>query len=178
MSKRLTLALTLPLVLVACGKAAPKEDRGPSETISSAKPSPNSLPPPTIATAQATAATPSPTATAAPQQVGGLRRPKARVRAASTSSMTGRLSPEQVESAVSDNIDRFASCADSDVTVSLRALVAETGKVVNASAGRSTPDEARVRDCVVSAFKAIQFPASPDGKSAPIEFDLVLSPAS
>jgi hypothetical protein len=92
--------------------------------------------------------------------------------------MSGRLSPEQVESAVSDNIDRFAPCTDTDVTVSLRALVAETGKVVNASAGRSTPDEARVRDCVVSAFKAIQFPASPDGKSAPIEFDLVLSASS
>jgi hypothetical protein len=156
------------LLLSACSEAGSKKadyDNAPpaeakqKEPLSSARPQP--------------ATDGQPAATASPKPTG--RKPRASVRAASTTSMSGRLTTQQVESAVADNIDRFASCSDGDVTVTLRALVADTGKVVNASAGRSTPDEARVRDCVVSAFKSIQFPSSPDGKSAPIEFDLMLS---
>jgi hypothetical protein len=103
---------------------------------------------------------------------------KASVHAASTSSMSGRISPEQVESAVADHIDIFATCTNDDVTVSLKALITDKGKVTDVSARRSTPDLAKLRDCVVTAFKTIQFPASSDGKSVPIEFDLVLSPSS
>ncbi len=103
---------------------------------------------------------------------------KATIKAATTASMSGQFTPEQLELSVSDNIDAFSHCSDSDVTVSLRALIAGTGKVMNASAQRSVPDDARMRDCVVDAFKGIQFPANHDGKSAPITFDLVLSAPS
>ncbi len=100
---------------------------------------------------------------------------RASVRAASTASMSGRISREVVESAVASHIELFASCSDADATVSLKALIADSGRVTDASARWSAPDVAGLRDCVVAAFKTIQFPSSTDGKSAPIEFDLTLS---
>ncbi len=92
--------------------------------------------------------------------------------------MSGRVSAEQVERAVSDNIDRFEPCTTEETTVTVRALIGATGKVVDASSARSAPDDARLRDCVVAAFRDLTFPSSTDGRSAPIVFDLVLSPPS
>jgi hypothetical protein len=103
---------------------------------------------------------------------------KARVEAASTQSMGGRLTPAQVEDAVEQSFQSFAACSSSDSTVTVRAVIAGTGKVLDASSIHSSPDDARLRDCVVSAFRQIIFPTSSDGRSVPISFDLVLAPAS
>jgi len=113
-----------------------------------------------------------------PEKPEEKRKARASVRAASTESLSGQFTPEQLERAVADNVDAFAHCSDGDVTVSLHALIAATGKVVSASSTRSVPDDAKMRDCVLDAFRTIQFPASHDGKSSPITFDLVLSAPS
>lgn len=103
---------------------------------------------------------------------------KAHVQAASTTSMGGRLTTAQVEDAVEQSFQTFAACSSSDSTITVRAVIAGTGKVLDASSIHSSPDDARLRDCVVSAFRQITFPTSSDGRSVPISFDLVLAPAS
>ena len=146
------------------------------EKLRGIKPSGESPPPPPKSACKCVAG--DPLCSCIPDDATKTGKKKASVHAASTSSMSGRISPQQVESAVTDHIDVFASCTSDDVTVSLKALITDKGKVTDVSARRSTPDLAKLRDCVVTAFKTIQFPASSDGKSVPIEFDLVLSPSS
>ncbi|MFO0613675.1 MAG: hypothetical protein U0414_13855 [Polyangiaceae bacterium] len=105
----------------------------------------------------------------------GGKRLRGRVKAATAASASGRLSASDVEAAIDANIGALGACVgDEGAVVTLRALVAPSGQVVEASASRSTPDDPRLRDCVVAAFRRISFPGSTGGAASPLAFDLSL----
>lgn len=104
-----------------------------------------------------------------------LAKKRATVKAASASSASGRITMSEVESAIDAHIDEFAKCStEPSATVALRAVVSPSGKVLEASSQRSSPDDPRLRDCVVAAFRALSFPASTGGAPAPLSFELAV----
>lgn len=112
--------------------------------------------------------------TAAPTPL--RHRKRAQVKAANAQAASGRLTLTQVETAIDESFDQFSKCSrGDDATVSVRALVAPSGKVIEASSTRSTPDDPAMRDCVVSAFRGLQFPAANGGAPAPLSFELVVA---
>lgn len=105
----------------------------------------------------------------------GGRRVHGKVKAASASSASGRLSTADVESVVDANIDQLGACIEgAGAVVTIRALVAPSGKVIEASAPKSSPDDPRVRDCVAQAFKRLEFPSAAGGTNTPLALDLSL----
>jgi hypothetical protein len=96
--------------------------------------------------------------------------------AAETMSDSGQLTADQVDSAISDQFDGFARCSAAESVVSVRATVGPDGRVLDVSAGRSTPDDAHLRDCVVIAFRSLQFPKSQAAWPTRLAFDLRLTP--
>jgi hypothetical protein len=96
--------------------------------------------------------------------------------AAQTENMAGRLSAESVEAAVGASGDLLGRCTTSYATVSARILVAANGQVIDANVGQSSPDDARMRDCVVAALKKMKFASS--GDTVPLSFRLAINPAS
>jgi len=96
--------------------------------------------------------------------------------AAETMSDSGELTAEQVDSAISDQFDGFARCSAAESVVAVRATVGPDGRVLDVSAGRSTPDDAHLRDCVVIAFRSLQFPKTQAAWPTRLAFDLRLTP--
>lgn len=94
--------------------------------------------------------------------------------AATTKSLSGRLSSADVEGVVTGAIDRFAKCTTVDLTVEIKAVIGGDGRVVEVKIPRSQPDDPRARDCVGASFKELAFPKSSDKKSSPIAFELNL----
>jgi len=96
--------------------------------------------------------------------------------AAETMSNSGQLTADQVDSAISDQFDGFARCSTAESVVAVRATVGPDGRVLDVSAGRSTPDDAHLRDCVVIAFRSLQFPKTQAAWPTRLAFDLRLTP--
>lgn len=117
-----------------------------------------------------------PEATTETAPVPARRGKRATVKAASAQAASGRLTLTEVETAIDESFDQFSKCSSGDdATVSLRAVVAPSGKVIEVSSTRSTPDDPRMRDCVVTAFRALQFPAVNGAAPAPLSFELVVA---
>lgn len=149
------------------GDAAKMEKRAPASSASPYFRSPETGAPESIGGIDATSAP-----TPAPMR----HRKRAQVKAASAQSASGRLTLSQVETAIDESFDLFSKCSrGDDATVSVRALVAPSGKVIEASSTRSTPDDPAMRDCVVSAFRGLQFPAANGAAPAPLSFELVVA---
>lgn len=96
--------------------------------------------------------------------------------AATTQSLSGRLNESQVGQVVTAGIDAFATCTRIDATVTVSLNIDAEGRVGEAVAARSEPDDAKMRDCVVRGFKTLKFPRSTDGRGSPVRFELRLSP--
>ena len=96
--------------------------------------------------------------------------------AATTTSLSGRLTGAQIEEVVGNDIDAFAKCTKTDATVGIKAIVSGDGKVLEVGAPRSDPDNPQLRDCVTQAFSKLVFPRSNDNRSSPLAFDLSLKP--
>lgn len=96
--------------------------------------------------------------------------------AATTRSLSGRLNEAEVGQVVSEGIDAFATCTRIDASVSLSLNIDAEGRVGEAVAARSEPDDAKMRDCVVRAVKTLKFPRSTDGRGSPVRFELRLTP--
>lgn len=79
-------------------------------------------------------------------------------RAATASALGGKLSADQVNAVIDANFDRLSACSDDEVVVSVRATVSTEGRVIEASAIRSTPDDPRIRDCIATTFRSLEFP--------------------
>jgi hypothetical protein len=94
--------------------------------------------------------------------------------AATTKSLSGRLSSADVEGVVTGAIDRFSRCTTVDLTVEIKAVIGGDGRVIEVKIPRSQPDDPRARDCVGASFKELSFPKSSDNKSSPIAFELNL----
>lgn len=142
-------------------------------------------PPPTLPDASAAAqdAQPEdergPPRRGAPERFGGGKRLRSKVKSATASSASGRLSSSQVESVIDANIDQLGACVGVEgAVVTIRALVSPSGKVLEATSPKSSPDDPRVRDCVAQAFKHLEFPSATGGANAPLAFDLSLESAS
>lgn len=97
---------------------------------------------------------------------------RARPRAATASALGGKLSADQVNAVIDANFDRLSSCSNSEAIVSIRATVSTEGRVLEASAVRSTPDDPRIRDCIASTFKTLEFPRIASEWPTRLSFDL------
>lgn len=157
-------------LLAGCGEEKASEPASATHAAPEKKPSTpafgSAAPPFDAPPATATAPIP-------PPRVGPKKR-RASVKAASAQAASGRLTLAQVEEAIDANLDALSSCTSDEVVITMKALVGANGKVIEASATRSSPDDPRVRDCVATAFKKISFPASSGGAPAPLSFDLSL----
>jgi outer membrane biosynthesis protein TonB len=96
--------------------------------------------------------------------------------AATAHSLSGRISEAEVGQVVNAGISAFGPCSRLDATVTVNLQIDAEGRVGDASAARSDPDDAKMRDCVVRAFKTLRFPKSADGRSSPVRFELRLTP--
>ncbi len=95
---------------------------------------------------------------------------------ASTKSLTDRLSSSQLEQVVSDNIEKLVPCTKTDATLNVHATVAPEGNVLEASSDTSSPDDAKMRDCVVKVLKRLSFPKAQGIHPSPVTFELSLKP--
>jgi hypothetical protein len=89
----------------------------------------------------------------------------------------GRIPEEDVRSAITKGQESFRPCLTQDVTIRLVASVLPSGAVGEAKSERSSPDDPRVRDCIVTAFMKLRFPTgwAKDGTApARIAVDLSL----
>jgi hypothetical protein len=107
-------------------------------------------------------------------ELGRERKPKPR--AATTSSASGNLSAEQVDQVVSQSGDLFARCSPIEAVINVHATVDTDGRVLAASASRSAPDDARMRDCVTAAFRSLSFPKIEAAWPTQFAFDLRVTP--
>jgi hypothetical protein len=96
---------------------------------------------------------------------------------ARTESLSGNLTQQQADSTVAAASDRFVGClrGSNQANVNVSALIASNGQVVKASASRSSPDDARMRDCVVAQFKTLTFPGTGSSYDTSFVFELALT---
>lgn len=87
----------------------------------------------------------------------------------------GRVTRESITQVLSENLERFRPCAKADAKVELRLTLGPAGSVASAEAPRSQPDDARLRDCVVDAVRALRFPRDPGSDTSVVSFELVLT---
>lgn len=87
----------------------------------------------------------------------------------------GQVTREAIARVVSDNLERFRPCATSDAKVELRLTLGPAGSVASAESPRSQPDDARLRDCVVDAARALRFPRDPGSEVSVLSFELALT---
>jgi hypothetical protein len=104
------------------------------------------------------------------------RRPKPE--SATTSSASGTLTAEQVDDVVSKSGDLFARCSRIEAVINVHATVDTDGHVLAASATRSAPDDARMRDCVTQMFRSLSFPPVDAASPTRCAFDLRVTPRS
>lgn len=93
-------------------------------------------------------------------------------RAATATALGGKLNADQVNAVIDANFDRLSACSDGEVVVSVRATVSTEGRVIEASAIRSTPDDPRIRDCIATTFRTLEFPRVASEWPTRLSFDL------
>ncbi len=70
----------------------------------------------------------------------------------------GRLSAEEVRAVIAKNAESFRKCLSGDASVRVSASITTSGAVGEAKSERSTPDDQRLRECVLAVFTKITFP--------------------
>ncbi|MFO0611772.1 MAG: hypothetical protein U0414_04230 [Polyangiaceae bacterium] len=121
--------------------------------------------------------TPPPNTSAAPQgePIGkDFKHDPNRVGAAQTTSGAGKMSRESIEAALGRSEDSFGQCVESSSTFSARVTVAPNGSVSEARVTQSSPDDARVRDCLTEALRRLSFPST--NAPVPLSFSLAIDP--
>jgi hypothetical protein len=96
---------------------------------------------------------------------------------------TGRLPPEIIQRVVRENFEVFRKCyeaglgRDAKLTgrVTVRFVIGRDGKVSNVVDGGSDIADAAVRECVLTAFYGLQFPA-PEGGIVTVVYPIMLAP--
>ncbi len=96
--------------------------------------------------------------------------------AATTTSLGVELSEDDVNQAIAPKMRSLRSCASTDSSISMRLAVAPGGKVAEATATRSMPDDPRLRDCVERNFRGVTFGASSRDHGTALSFELELKP--
>ena len=107
-----------------------------------------------------------------------------RLRAAGTTTVSGRLPPELIQRVVRQNYGRFRACYENGLRtnpnltgrVTARFIIGRDGGVSNAANGGSDLPDSGVVSCVVSAFYGLSFPA-PEGGIVTVSYPLMLTPS-
>ena len=108
---------------------------------------------------------------------GGAAEPeKATPASASTTNLGTELSEVDVNTAIAPQLRALRACALTDSLVSIRLSLAPGGRVAEATATRSSPDDARLRDCVEAVFRGLTFHASSKERGTALSFELELRP--
>jgi hypothetical protein len=107
---------------------------------------------------------------------GGAQGEHATPAAATTTSLGVELSEDDVNQAIAPKMRSLRSCASTDSSISMRLAVAPGGKVAEATATRSMPDDPRLRDCVERNFRGVTFGASSRDHGTALSFELELKP--
>ncbi|MBK6513378.1 MAG: hypothetical protein IPM79_05845 [Polyangiaceae bacterium] len=87
-----------------------------------------------------------------------------KITAATTESTGGHVEPSAVRDAVAAQLHLFSRCLRADASIEIEVTVAPSGRVIEARSSRSVPDDPKLRDCLVAAFK--QLTISPHDSSA------------
>ncbi|MBL9025104.1 MAG: hypothetical protein JNL21_23100 [Myxococcales bacterium] len=77
---------------------------------------------------------------------------------ASTEQRQGSLKREQVEAVLTKHRGDFSPCLKEDAVVRIEATISTSGAVADVTSERSTPDDAKLRECVTKAFAKLTFP--------------------
>ncbi len=77
---------------------------------------------------------------------------------ASTEQRQGSLKREQVEAVLTKHRSDFSPCLKEDAVVRIEATISTSGAVADVTSERSTPDDAKLRECVTKAFSKLTFP--------------------
>ncbi len=97
--------------------------------------------------------------------------------------LSGRLPPEVIQRVVREHFEEFRRCYEAglgrDATLSgrvnVRFVISRQGTVASASDGGSSLPDAQVRDCVINAFKPLEFP-KPENGTVTVVYPIMLAP--
>jgi hypothetical protein len=101
-----------------------------------------------------------------------LNRP--RVFQAVASELEGKIEQADVMKSLDDSADKLRACITVDTSATLRLKVQPSGKVSEANVSRTTPNDPKTRDCLVSALKNVSFPRLKGTEPASFALDLML----
>lgn len=96
-----------------------------------------------------------------------------KITAATTESTGGHVEPSAVRDAVAAQQHLFSRCLRADASIEIEVTVAPSGRVIEARSSRSVPDDPKLRDCLVAAFK--QLTISPHDSSAAARVKLAVA---
>lgn len=94
--------------------------------------------------------------------------------AASTERLGSSVQPEAVRDVIEQSRAIFRMCSEADASVALDVTISPSGEVGDVSSSASEPDDVRLRDCVVSAFRKLRFPPIASTESARVKLRLAL----
>ncbi len=97
--------------------------------------------------------------------------------------VSGRLPPEVIQRVVREHFELFRKCYEvglgRDATlegrVTVRFVISREGKVENPSDSGSDLPDAQVRECVINAFKQLEFP-KPENGIVTVVYPIMLAP--
>jgi len=96
------------------------------------------------------------------------------IRQATGESVGGHVEPASIQDAVAKNRVVFSRCLSSDSKVVMEATIASSGDVVDVRSTSSQPDDPKLRDCVVDAFKRLRLRPLGSTHAARVKFALAL----
>lgn len=96
------------------------------------------------------------------------------IKQAVASELEGKLERQDVEKTFGDNLSTFSSCLYEDTTVSVKLKIMPSGKVADARVPSSTPNDAKMRDCVAAQLRKLTFPKLKGVEPASLSMDLAL----
>lgn len=80
---------------------------------------------------------------------------KPKPKAATAESTGGHVEPSAIRDAVAGQQGLFSRCLRADASIEVEVTVSPGGRVVDAKSARSVPDDPKLRDCLVAAFKQL-----------------------
>lgn len=96
------------------------------------------------------------------------------IQAATTEKTGPRVDAAQIQQAVAQRRDLFSRCLHVDTSIEIDATISPSGRVLQVKSERSVPNEPKLRDCIVDAFRKLSL--EPFGSDAPahVKFALAL----
>lgn len=96
------------------------------------------------------------------------------IRQATGESVGGHVESASIQDAVARNRPVFTRCLRTDSKVVMEATIASSGDVLEARSTSSQPDDPKLRDCVVDAFKRLKLRPLAGSQPARVKFALAL----